>query len=45
MKTFNFIIIDIDNKEYQIDVNAESEDEAWKQLFKLNIHYINAVLI
>lgn len=39
MKTFNFILWDEEGNNFQVDVNAETEEEAWHKIESSNIEY------
>lgn len=37
MRTFNFIVFDKSGNAQQIEINSDSEEDAWKQLLALPI--------
>lgn len=39
MNTYNFIYKTIDGEEKQVEINAESEQEAWKSFYKLSTEF------
>ena len=39
MRTYNFIYRTRDGKEEQVEINADSEGEAWRQLMELPVEF------